>query len=365
MTDHTHQFSTVTVPVGLGGKSNPYIADPAPTLLVELASVDRAKEEAKAATLVREAEAAATAVRAEAEAAAAALLAEAEETAASLVAEARGEVEAIIASARDEAVTLRSDAEESIASTIADVEARQAELEERASLLDALQSELEQREQHLTERIAAVDAEAAEATALLSSAHSDADGVRAQASIEAEEILETARRQAEDEARQMIAEARSMAENDTTLEDRIAEIESVHRIEVQVLHDREVELLGRIADLEARIARPSPATTSHALEPTPRDDVVAASPEVSDDEGRREETVDHDSSLAIDLEGDHADVTVRSDVRQNGRHASEKHPTDRSSGPSPITTHAPLTEQLSTSAFRAVPESDRRGRRRR
>jgi hypothetical protein len=72
---------------------------------------------------------------------------------------------------------------------------------------------------------------------------------------------------------------------------------------------------------------------------------------------------DDEDSVAIDLDGGHADVTVGTDSRVNGRHTSERS-TDRST-PGPIVTHAPLTEQLSTSAFRVVPENDRRGRRRR
>ncbi len=149
----------------------------------------------------------------------------------------------------------------------------------------------------------------------------------------------------------MIAESRAAAENDPAVAERIAEIESVHRIEVQVLHDREVELLERIADLEARNAVPAPAAETGEDPSAPGDGPAA------DD--------DADDAVAIELEGEYADVTVRSDSRQNGRHSSESRPTDRSSGPSPITTHAPHPEQLSTSLLAPRPENDRRGRRRR
>jgi hypothetical protein len=367
MTDHTNQYTTVTVPVGLGGKSNPYIPDPAPTLLVELASVDRAKAEAKVAGLLREAEATAASVSAEAEAAAATLCAEAEETAASVTAKARADADAIIAAAEDDAQAVRRAADESVADIRAELETRQVELEERAAALDALQSELEERDGHLTERLAAVDAEVAEAATVLSSAHSDADSVLAEARVAAEEILESARQQGEDDARALIAEARSAAENDAAVEERIAELESVHRIEVQVLHDREVELLEWIAVLEARAtASPPAAATDHD---TPSLNSLATPEDAPADahskRNGRAARLDEDDAVAIDLDGEHADVTVRKDSQLNGRHSSEDRATDWSSGASPIATHAPLTEQLSTSAFRAMPENERRGRRRR
>ena len=368
MTDHSTQYSTVTVPVGFGGKSNPYVPDPAPTLLVELASVDRAKEEQKVAALLREAESTAAAVSAEAESAAATLRAEAEETASSLIASARAEAAALIAAAEEEAHAIRRTADESVADTLSNIEIRQTELDERAAALESLQSELEEREGHLTQRLAAVDAEVAEAAAVLSSAHTEADSVRAEARTAAEEILESARQQAEDEARALIAEARTAA-HDSAVGDRIADIESVHRIEVQVLHDREVELLERIAALEARATTPpltdeSEGTDDEASNASPAEPEKTPTDSPAKQNGRAPR--DHDESVAIDLDGEHADVTVRKDSRLNGRHGSDGgHATDRSPSPGPIVTHAPLTEQLSTSAFRAVPENDRRGRRRR
>lgn len=354
MMDHTSQYSTVTVPVGFGGKSNPYVPDPAPTLLVELASVDRAKEEAKIAALLRDAEAAA-----------AAMVAEAEETVASVIASARADANAVVAIAADEAQTLRMAADESVADTLAEIETKQTELEQRAAALEFLQLELDERDRDLTERLAAADAEVAEAAAVLTSAHTDAASVVAEAHAAAEEILESARRQAEDDSRAVIAEARAATEHDAVAAERIVEIERVHRIEVQVLHDREVELLEWIAVLEAR-ASSSPNVAGSEDEPidaglpTPEDVPTASAFE----RNGRGVPID-DDSLAIDLDGDHADVTVRRDSRLNGRHASEGHSTERSPSPGPIVTHAPLTEQLSTSAFRAMPENDRRGRRRR
>lgn len=233
------------------------------------------------------------------------------------------------------------------------------ELDERAAALEILQTDVEERETHLVARLAAVDAEAAEAAALLATAHEEADSVVANARIAAEEILEDARRQAEEDARAVRADARIAAENDPAVEERIAEIESVHRIEVQVLHDREVELLGRIAYLEAHGLTPLPPTD---VEESHRHAMASAdaSPE-SKMNGRRSDT----DAVAIDLEGERADVTVGSDARLNGRHTTSDGRTDRPVGAGPIVTHAPLTEQLSTSAFRVVPENDRRGRRRR
>jgi hypothetical protein len=265
MTDHSTQYSTVTVPVALGGKSNPYVPDPAPTLLVELASVDRAREEAKVAALIRDAEATAASVLGAAEVASATLLAEAEEAVASLTEGARTDAEAIISAAEDEARSVRMAAEASVADTLTEIERREAELDVTASALDGLQSELEQREGNLADRLAAVDAEAAEAAALLAAAHRDADAILADAREAAEALLETARRDAEEDARTLIAEARLAAENDPAVEERIAEIESVHRIEVQVLHDREIELLERIAALEARAAAPLPTVDTDEL----------------------------------------------------------------------------------------------------
>ena len=367
MTDHTNHYNTVTVPVGLGGKSNPYVPDPAPTLLVELASVDRAKEEAKVATLVREAEETAAAVCAEAEAAAATLRAEAEEAASSLTDNARVDADAIIATAEDEARAVRLAADEAVADTLTDIDKRQADLDERAAGLESLQTELEERDTRLMERLAAADAEVAEAAAVLSSAHREAESVLAAARAAADEILESAREQAEYDARALIAEARSAAEHDAAADERIGDIETVHRIEVQVLHDREVELLERIADLEARASVPSPATgtdldrRANANQAGP-DDAPADTQSKKNGKGVR---TDEDDLVAIDLDGEHADVTVRKDSRLNGRHTSEDRSPDRSLTPGPVATHAPLTEQLSTSAFRAMPENDRRGRRRR
>src|SRR5690606_25991030 len=127
-------------------------------------------------------------------------------------------------------------------------------LEARRCELDARETDLMARETHLIDRLAAADSDAAEATAVLAAARSEADMFLADARETAEEILEDARREAADEATALLADARLVAENDPTIAERISEIESVHRIEVQVLHDREAALLERVAALEARLA---------------------------------------------------------------------------------------------------------------
>ncbi|MEX1005507.1 MAG: hypothetical protein WEB55_05320 [Acidimicrobiia bacterium] len=362
MTDHAHHYSTVTVPVGFGGKSSPYVPDPAPTLLVELATVDRAKEEAKVAALLGEAEATAASVTAEAEAAAEAIRAEAAEAAGTVTANARADADAVIAAAEDEAKAVIGAADTSVAGTLAKIETSGSELAERAAGLEALRSELDSRDALLAERLAAVDAEVAEAATILSAAHREADSVLAEARASAEEILDSARQQAEDDARALVAEARTAAEHDPAVQERIAEIGSVHRIEVQVLHDREVELLERIADLEARVAAP-PVVAGTGDESAGLETGTPTETPQDAPTGDEERTADDDESMSIDLDDERAEVTVRQD-RLNGRHTSDGRTAERSPSAGTIVTHAPLIEQLSTSAFRAMPD-ERRGRRRR
>ncbi|MEX2655431.1 MAG: hypothetical protein WD532_10450 [Acidimicrobiia bacterium] len=234
MEDNIH---TVIVPVGLGGMTAPYVADPATTLLVELPSVETERETARIA--------------------------------------------ALLADARQSAAVLVRDA---------------------------------------TER---------------------ASAVREEASAAATEILRAAEQEAESASSE--AEGRQIALDllEVTLHARAAaveaDIESIHRIEVQVFHEREAELLAEIGHLETRLQGAEHAAND--AEPAPH----AVSPN----------TVDLDS-LALPA----------SESRTNGRHNGDVRVVEYATS-GPLTSHAPLTEQFRISAFRGSPESDRGGRGRR
>lgn len=326
MMDTQNNTPTVTVPVGLGGKSSPYVPDPAPTLLIELPSVETEREEHRVA----------------------ALIAEAESTAAELVERARTDAASIIEAAEDNAEVARRQATDAAAEMTSDVERRQVELEARsneldshAENLDSRSLDLEGREAALSERETAIDAEVAEATAILVSAREDAEQIIAEAREHAEEVLAEATAAAADETARLLAAAPEPAEavDDAALAERIEEIESVHRIEVQVLQDREAELLEQVAHLESRIT----ALTAPVEEP---------------------EVHAPDDQMGIDLQPATASIGVQSEARSNGRHTSENGQSERG-GPASMASYAPLTEQLSTSAFRTVADRDRKGRRRR
>lgn len=324
MMDTHNNTHTITVPVGIGGKTNPYVPDPAPTLLIELPSVDTEREEERIA----------------------ALAADAELTASELIEAARANAADITEAAEQTAADTILRATESANEMTAPLENREAELEARSDELDGRSKELEswsgdleERQSAITAREAAIDAEAAEATAILAAAREDAEKLIAEARDHAEEVLAEARATAATETAEIEAEALAAAGSAEAagLAERIKEIESVHRIEVQVLHDREANLLEQVAHLETRLN----ALTAPVEEP-------------------ERPTPEPDNQLAIQHLSPR--VSVEADARSNGRHMSDKG--DRG-GSAAITSHAPLTEQLSTSAFRTTAEQDRKGRRRR
>jgi hypothetical protein len=312
--DNEHNIQTVIAPVGLGGKTNPYVADPAPTLLVELASVETDREEARIA----------------------ALLAAAEQSAAKLVAEAAAAAAETLRIAEQDAESITSQA----MSRQAELDERSTELDAKAMLLDERGSQLDELEARLNDRTAAVDAEAAEAASILATARIDAETILAEAHSSAEQVLAEANEQARIEAESTIVEARASESADDAAEARIAEFESIHRIELQVLHERETELLARIGHLESQLG----AARRKEADPEPAREVAATTDTVS---------VEIDSLTPLPEE-----------PRSNGRHNGDVRVAEYA-GSSPLTTHAPLTEQLSTSAFRTTAEADRRGRRRR
>ncbi|MEX2278759.1 MAG: hypothetical protein WEA76_01580 [Acidimicrobiia bacterium] len=234
-----HDVQTVIAPVGLGGKNAPHIADPAPTLLVEMASVETDRETARIA----------------------ALLADARRSAVVLVQEATEQASAVLAEASAAAADTLRAAEQEAESARSEAEGRQVELDHLETTLHA--------------RVAA----------------------------------------------------------------EAAEIESVHRIEAQVLREREAELLARIGYLESQLQGAKHAEED--AEPAP------------DAPATRTVSVDLDSL-----------TPPAEESRTNGRHDGDARVVKYSAS-GPLTTHAPLTEQLTTSAFRASPGPDRRGRRRR
>ena len=313
----------ITVPIGLGGKTTPYMADPAPTLVLELPSSETVREESRIAQLSLEAEAEARAICEQAEADAATRREAADLEATELIQNATADAEARIESA----------------------EARIREIEERLQQIEARELSVTEKEFELAHRLAAVDAEAAESAALLAAARDDAESIIAEAQATAEGIIDEARREASEEAHALIAAA--TATSDADLEARLEEIESVHRIELKVLREREQELLERVTALEAIRHEVKANPTGHAAD-------------VGDDHLRNDD-------LASSTEnGQHA-VGVASDgrtleLKPGGRHTGDPRSFDRD--PTPISAHVTLTEQLSTNAFRTA-EKDRRGRRRR
>lgn len=325
--DTQKNTSTITVPVGFGGKTNPYVPDPAPTLLIELPSLETEREEERISALV----------------------ADAESTAAKLVETAHADADAITAAAEQTAADTVRQATDSANEMTAAVEVRQAELEarshelnSRSEELEAWSADLEGRQSAITARETAIDAEAAEATAILASAREDAEKIIAEAREHAEEVLVEARATAATEIARLESEAREASSaDDAGLAERIEEIESVHRIEVQVLHDREAELLEQVALLESRLT----ALATPAKEPEP------PAPEPED-------------QMEIHLQPAAASVGREAEARSNGRHTLDNGKSERG-GSTAITSHAPLTEQLSTSVFRTAPDQDRKGRRRR
>lgn len=308
-----HHIHTVIAPVGLGGKTAPYIADPAPTLLVELASVETERETARIA----------------------ALLAEAKRSAAALVKEAQATVADTVRAAEQEAESIRSQADE----RRVELDAVAADLATQSQALDQRRTQLDNFEGELNDRTAAVDAEAAEAGSILAGARTDAEAILAEAHSRAEAVLEDAKEQARLAADSAAAEAKAAQEADGAIASRVAEIEGIHRIEVQVLHQRETELLAKIGYLESQLRSATHAEKDAEHAP----DAVTT------------------STVAVDLDSLTPSAT---ESRLSGRHNGDGRTVEYAAS-GPLATHAPLTEQLSTSAFRASPELDRRGRRRR
>lgn len=321
--EHQHNIHTVIVPIGLGGKSTPYVADPAPTLLVELASVETEREAARIAALL-----------ADAQRSAGALIEEATQRASELIDEASTSAADTLRRAEQEAESITNEAE----SRRGQLDALAADLDRQSEILFERTSQLGDLEERLNHRTAAVDAEAAEAASILAEARTDAEAILAEAHARAEAALAESRERARLEAEAVVAEARASQDVDDVIASRVAEIESVHRIEVQVLHQRETELLARIGHLESQLPVKPRSEEVTARTPEPKQDVV---------------------SVELDSLKPAAD-----EYGLNGRHTGDVRVAEYA-GSRPLTTHAPLTEQLSTTAFRSSPEADRRGRRRR
>lgn len=304
MTDTMHSRPIVTVPVGFGGKTPPYVPDPAPTLVLELPSTETLRDQARIEALE-------AAARHQAEA----IITRAEQEAAQIREEARQESERAIEENEREAGRLAEERNR-LAKLQTDLAAESATRQEEADTLS-------QRLAQLDERLARADDDVAEAGRILAQAREDAEAILEEARTAAESIVQDAH----DHANAMRTEQalQDATDVEAMIAERVAEIESLHVIELSMLADREAELLARLNELEHR---PEPV-----LQTTETESVEEASTD----------------SVEIELR----DLSERA-----GRHAAD--PADRT--PRPIAAHAPLTEQLSASAFRTQPE--RKGRRR-
>lgn len=357
---------TVVVPVGLGGKTRPYVTDPAPTVLIDLGLGEdptaETKHEARAAALAEATEAAAglvadaeraagqivagaetqaATVLAQAHSAAEAERAMAETTADDIVTEARTAADAAITVAQSEAAEIRQLAERDAAGVRADLEAAAAELETREAELEARAAALETLQGDLEARFARVDEEADDAAAVLAAARKDADALLDEARQAADSILADAMREASEAAARLLAEAREQPQH-TEPTDRIDEMERIHRIEMEVLRGRETRLLDQIAELERRLEFVDRIVVSDvAVPPT----VPEPAPEPPP---RHLRAVDDEFEDTVEPA-----FTEEKPARRTVEAASA-----RQSAPAP---YAPLTEQLSPTAFR----TDKKGRRRR
>ena len=313
MTPEHHTFSTVTVPVGLGGKTTPYMPDPAPTLLVELASFEveiPSREDREAA-----------------DAEARSIVESATQRADALVEKAKDEVAAIVKEAQARAAQV----EAAQATRQSEFDRFHAELEDLQTALATRSSELQEREQEVLELLGRAERdsyEAQEAQEAVAHARDQASDITSEATAAAETLLADAQHQVDS----LLAEARERAAEAAA---RTEDIQSVHLIEIQVLREREMELLDRIARLEAAKAESSQDAPSY------------------DDPSEAIE-VDLDQELA-DLSLESSGFEARTETRDTSPSASYR-----------LASYAPLTEQLSTTAFRArLDEKDRRGRKRR
>lgn len=319
MTDTHMNRPPVTVPVGIGGKTAPYVPDPAPTLVIEFPSVETNMELARIASLE----------------------AEARDDAERMLEEARIAAEDIRREAANAAEELRSAAEIERQTLLAElatereaVGAERAEVTRLSADLDARESEVETRRSVLDDRLARADDDVAEAARLLADAREGADAIMDDAQKTADSIIQEAVSQAQSAAAELVGEARDSVDAETLISQRLAEAAALHRVEVQVLTEREAELLERIAHLESTLAS------------------------ASDRVDTTNETDGRDDQVAVALQRMVAEAPESG--ARNGRHTNEI--VDVSARP--ITSHATLTEQLSTSAFRTA-DRDRKGRRRR
>lgn len=311
----------VTVPIGFGGKTTPYVPDPAPTLVIEFPSVETGRELARIASLE-------TAAR---------------EAADRIAKEARADAERLRRAADEAAEQIRtateSERQTALAEIAADREAIAAEWEDLARKSEDLADrgrELERGQSTLNDRLDRADEDVAEAVRLLATAGSDAETILREAQTTADSMLQEAVSQAQTAATDLIGQARDSVDADQLASQRLAEVEAMHRVEVQVLTEREAELLNRIAQLEAKLASGSETIETTTAEPV-------------------------DDHVAISLEHEGVAVEIPEQGMRNRRHSSEIAET----GTRAMASHAPLTEQLSTSVFRTVAERDRKGKRRR
>lgn len=319
MTDTHMNRPPVTVPVGIGGKTTPYVPDPAPTLVIEFPSVETITELARIASLE----------------------AEARDNAERIIDEARTAAEEMRREAAEAADEIRSTIETERQTVLGElatereaVEAERAEVAQLSAALDARESEVETRRSALDDRLARADADLAEAARILADAREGAQAIMDDAQETADSIIQEAVSQAQSAAAELVGEARDSVDAETLISQRLAEAEALHRVEVQVLTEREAELLHRIAHLEATLASASDRAE-----------------ETTDSEAGDEHVADSPPRIAVEA--------AESGAR-NGRHTTEI--VDMSARP--ISSHATLTEQLSTSAFRTA-DRDRKGRRRR
>lgn len=268
---------TVIAPVAASG-IGPYIPDPPTTLLIDVGAhlaeitadtvgeaqataqqiVGSAEEEAK--TVLETAQRAADELQQQAQAAAdeaaeqaVSTIEQAEEEARRAATSAAEEVEEIKAAARADAAELRAATQAEIdellssAQVEADAVLAAARTEAESVLAEAEQTVIEQN---------AVALAQAEAVSALEDARQRAAELLSDAQASAEQILATAREDAQLEASRI----RESAEIDAlssveSVDERIADIQAIHQIELATLSEREARLKNRISDLEVQISK--------------------------------------------------------------------------------------------------------------
>ncbi|HSJ27629.1 MAG TPA: hypothetical protein VLB67_05415, partial [Acidimicrobiia bacterium] len=312
------------------------------TLLIEIASVDAAVEEARLAERLAVA-------RSEAEV----IIADAGRQVDEMLARAAAEAESLLATAQAEAHELSAELD----SRATDLGGREEAATDRALELEGREQQLRQREKALDARGARLQEDEKAASAALAAARVDAEAILEEARITADGILEEARDEAKVEA-QAIRDEAEQTRHDAAAA-RIEEIERVHRVELGLLHDRERELLGKVDELERRLAHAAehraPRTEVDASEvPAGPSDVEEAATDEAQTNGR------HSADRRIEVHSNSESIGSNGSGGNGGVGI-----TGGSNGGGSLSTHAPLTEQLSTSAFRTVSDKERRGRRRR